>query len=439
MKRFSMRSRCVVASGCVSMWLLAVWVLAGVAGAGLIGWSSPAQAGAKTTPAPAQAKAAQKHALRWEKITVDRTFRSEGIAVADVNRDGKMDLLVGDGWYAGPDFKQFQPIRKVGQYDPAKGYSQSFAVFADDLNGDGWMDQIVIGFPGAPCHWYENPQNQPGPWKQHEIWHSACNETPLYTDLHGKGKRVLVMGWQPKGKDNEGQMAWFAPDPADPTKPWKMNPISEPSKPKQPIPGTFKYYHGLGVGDVNGDGRRDVIIPDGWWEQPAQEDGTPWKWHPAKLGAACANMFALDLDGDGKADIISSSAHNYGIWSFRQRPGKDGEPTFVQVDLFPKLFSQSHALQLADLDGDGVPDFVTGRRFWAHGPKGDPGSGDPAVLFWFRGRRAADGIVTFEPNQIDDDSGVGTQFEIVDVDGDGLLDIVISNKKGVFVFLQRRT
>ena len=100
--------------------------------------------------------------------------------------------------------------------------------WTDDINGDGWVDQIVVGFPGKPAAWYENPKGNPGYWPRHEIWHSACNETPLYADLFGDGHRVLVMGWQPKGKDNEGQMAWFTPG-SDPSQPWEMHAISEPS------------------------------------------------------------------------------------------------------------------------------------------------------------------------------------------------------------------
>src|ERR1700730_3414143 len=154
-------------------------------------------------------------AITWKKTQVDKVFRSEGVAVTDVNRDGKPDILAGDVWYEAPGWKM-HAIRDVGNYgDGANGYSQSFACFADDVNGDGWPDLIVIGFPGAPRHWYENPQRKPGHWKEHEICASACNETPQYADLFGNGRKVLVMGTQPPGKEHEGQMCWFAPG-ADP-------------------------------------------------------------------------------------------------------------------------------------------------------------------------------------------------------------------------------
>lgn len=373
--------------------------------------------------------------ITWKKVTLDKTFRSEGVAVADVNKDGKLDVLAADVWYEAPNWKM-HVIREDRKFDP-HGYSQSFACWADDINKDGWDDLIVIGFPGAPCHWYENPQNKPGKWKEHEIWHSACNETPKYIDLFGNGKRVLLMAWQPKGQERKGQMAYFTPG-ADPTKTWEMHPISRPSEKVNDIPGTFKYDHGLGVGDVNGDGRLDVICTGGWWQQPEKVDEKPWPFHSVNLGPACADMYAHDLDGDKIADIISSSAHQFGIWWHRQDKQENGKSKFVRRDLFTKLFSQSHALHLVDIDGDGLLDLVTGRRWWAHGPKGDPGSDGPAVVYWFRAVRQSDGTIRFVPQQIDDDSGIGTQFEVIDIDGDGLLDIVVSNKKGVYVHLQVR-
>jgi hypothetical protein len=406
----------------------------------LVAFGSPLSPAAKKSQAPGRVDGSK---ISWKKTVVDTRFRGEGVAIADVNRDGKMDILAGDVWYEAPDWKMHR-IRP-GKDDYREGdknvYSQTFACWAEDINGDGWPDQIVIGFPGAPCHWYENPRGKDGPWKEHVIWHSACNETPLYVDLFGTGKRVLVMGFQPKGKENEGQMAWFAPG-KDPTQIWQMHPISAPSTKDNIIPGTFRFAHGLGVGDVNGDGRADVICTGGWWEQPARTDkdnGKPWKFHPANLGEACADMFAYDVNGDGKADIISSSAHQYGIWWYEQKAAADGKTHFIRHDLFPRLVSQTHALHCVDMNGDGLKDLVTGKRWWAHGPHDDADPNAPPYLYWFEAKRGKDGMVRFIPHVIDKASGVGTQFVVADFNGDGLPDIVVSNKRGVFVFEQVRS
>ena len=403
--------------------------------------------------------------LAWKKITLDKVFRSEGAAVADVNRDGKMDVLVGDFWYEAPDWKM-HPIRRLKEFndtvkekgfygDGLAGYSECMCCWADDVNGDGWPDQIVIGFPGKPAYWYENPKGKVEAWKEHVIWHSACNETPLYLDLFGTGKRVLVMGWQPLTKfvsdtnsklqqrkfevqttGDQGQMAWFRPG-QDATRLWEMHPISIPSAPRKEVPGTRQFSHGLGASDVNGDGKLDVICTGGWWEQPADavKASGPWQFHPAQLGAACADMHAYDVDGDGKNDIVSSSAHQFGIWCYQQRAGSGGSPTFLKQDLFPQLVSETHALHCVDLDGDGLKDFVTGKRFWSHG-RNEPGADKPAFLYWFKARKGSDGATTFTPIEIDNDSGIGTQFTITDMDGDSRLDIVTSSKKGTYIHLQ---
>ncbi len=387
-------------------------------------------------PAADPPKEKDDTSITWKKPVIDKKFRSEACAVADVNKDGKMDILTGEVWYEAPDWKMHE-IQKPGDYgDGEKGYSHSFLCWAEDLNGDGWPDLIVIDFPGTPCYWLENPKGKDEHWAKHEIWHSACNETPQYVDLFGTGKRVLIMGFQPKDKDNEGQMAWFVPG-KDPTQPWEMHPISEPSPPNKPVPGTFKFSHGLGVGDLNGDGRLDVICTGGWWEQPAKVTDEAWKFHPADLGPDCSDMFAYDLDGDGKADVVSASAHKFGIWAHLQKPGKDGSPTFVREDLFKDLVSETHSMHCVDINGDGLKDLVTGKRFYSHG-RSEPGYDKGSYLYWFEAKKDKDGIITFKPHVIDDDSGVGTQFAVADMNGDKLLDVIVSNKKGTFLFEQVR-
>jgi len=373
--------------------------------------------------------------IGWKKTVLDKTFRSEGVAVGDFNKDGKLDVANGEMWYEAPDWKPHE-MRKLGDYgDGEKGYSNSFACWAEDLNKDGWQDVIVIAFPGAPCHWFENPKGKDGHWPRHEIWHSACNETPIYADLLGTGKRVLVMGWQPKGKTNEGAMAYFTAGD-DPTQPWKMNLISEEPTAGKDMPGTQRFSHGLGVADLSGDGKLDVLCTGGWWEQPAKVEGKAWKWHPAKLGEACADMYTIDVDGDGKLDVLSSSAHKFGIWSHLQRGEQGGHPTFLTQAIFPELVSETHALHFVDIDGDGLKDLVTGKRFWSHG-RNEPGADKPAYVYWLKAVKK-DGLLTFVPQEIDANSGIGTQFAVQDINGDGLLDIVVSNKKGTHVIVQER-
>lgn len=364
--------------------------------------------------------AGQARQITFKKIVVDKTFRSEGVALGDVNRDGKLDVLAGEVWYAAPDW-QMHEILPPGKYDGTKGYSQTFANFTCDVNRDGWVDSVITTMMGEPSRWYENPKGKEGHWKVHVGTRSACNETPLFADLLGDGKPVAVWGVQP-----EGYVAWFSL-PDDPAKQWNMHVIAGPK-----APGSEKFSHGLGVGDMNRDGRNDVLVRQGWWEAPEDRTQPHWKFHHANLGPDCADMLVYDIDGDGDSDVITSSAHQYGMWWFEQKGA--GGPRFEQ-HVITEDFSQVHALRLADINEDGIQDVVTGKRYFAHNGK-DPGSGEPAVVYWFEIRRPEKGKVQFVRHLIDDDSGIGTQFEVSDIDGDGRLDVAAANKKGVHVFLQ---
>jgi hypothetical protein len=380
-------------------------------------------------PYPRSTVPAAGKAIRWKKTVLDEKFRGEGVAVGDFNHDGKMDIAVGSVYYAAPDWKMHVIGDKAEEFDP-HGYSDAFMCYSDDLNHDGWTDLIVIGFPGKETFWYENPKGEPGPWKRHLITQVSNNESPSYVDIDGTGQRSLVMGIAPDSAHSDGkdrQMAILRPDKDAPTKPWIAQPIS-----MKGAPGTTKFSHGLGVGSIRGNGRNDVVVTEGWWESPEDKSHSgPWTFHPEKFGPACSHMIVFDFNGDGRNDILTASAHDYGIWLHEQTA--DGWKT-RELD---KSFSETHSVVLADISGDGLPGFVSGKRWWAHGPTGDPGAGEPAVLYWFELVRK-NGQAEFVRHQIDDHSGVGTQFEVADVNGDGLLDVAIGNKHGVFLFEQVR-
>lgn len=363
---------------------------------------------------------AAPHEIRWKKTIIDTHFRSEDCAVADVNHDGKPDILAGDVWYEAPDWKMHE-IRPIKEYNAATGYSNAFLVFATDVDGDGWVDQVVVGFPGSPAVWDKNPGRTGGKWIEYPITDSACNESPIWADVDGDGKPELVTAYK------ERQMAYYKPG-AHPESGWEQHLIGAPGQ-----PGVKRFSHGLGVGDVNGDGRPDIICTDGYYEAPRDRSQTPWKFVPAKLGPPCAQMYTFDFNLDGKPDVISSSAHQIGVWWWEQVAGPNG-PEFKQ-HLIDDSFSESHALMVADINGDGHPDFVTGKRWWAHGPNGDINPNDPAVLYWFEFRRE-NGNVVWTKHLIDSDSGVGTGFKIRDMNGDGRPDIIVSNKKGVCLIEQ---
>jgi putative membrane-bound dehydrogenase-like protein len=364
----------------------------------------------------------------FQKTQLSDQFFCEGATFFDVNKDGAMDVVSGPYWYAGPKFTDRHEIYAPRPVDIA-GYSKNFFGFSHDVDNDDWTDLIVLGFPGEESWWFRNPQNKPGHWARHVAFAVTDNESPEIVDITGDGKPELVC--------STGGVLGYAEIPTDdPTKLWPFHGIS-PKKDYQ------RFTHGMGVGDVNNDGRLDVLEKNGWYEQPAQASKDKvWTFHavPFSQGGG-AQMLVFDVDGDGDNDVVTSkAAHAYGLSWFENVGGDNGSIAFKEHSIMGEkpeeneygvVFSQLHALALADMDHDNVPDIVTGKRYWAHADK-DPGSLEPAVLYWFKTDRRKDGV-HFVPFQIDNNSGIGTQVVAGDINGDKWADVVVGNKKGTFI------
>ena len=372
--------------------------------------------------------------VQHKRIVLTDKFYCEGAYFADFNKDGHVDVVSGPFWYEGPDFRKKHEYRPVKAFSP-KGYSDNFLTYAGDFNADGWADIFCVPFPGKDGYWYQNPAGKGAAWKRHLALKGVDNESPMWTDVNGDGRPDLLCC-------NRGFIGYATYDPAKPGEPWKFNPVSPKGR-------YGRFSHGIGYGDVNGDGRVDLLESGAWWEHPAKpEPGKPWKKHPFRFAAAGAQMFAHDIDGDGLSDVITSwHCHHYGLLWYKQLRDAAGKITWKQNVILPPKpdlksdalrISQLHAIELVDMNGDGLKDILTGKRFWAHGPRGDPEPNAPAVVYWFELRRDKVKGVQFIPHKIDDDSGVGTQVAAADLNGDKLPDVIVGNKKGSFVFLSRK-
>jgi hypothetical protein len=362
----------------------------------------------KTTPGPGPGGVPQV------TFSVHRlgTDHAEGVTTLDMNGDGYPDILSGAYWYENPgpnggpwQRHQYREVGIVGEYVSDCGE------WTIDVNHDGLPDVVTAGWQTNGVWWYQNPGKLGAEWKKHFITDSYDTEGGTMADINGDGKPDLIFA-------HYGHMGLLWIDFSGP-------------EPKVHHVGTrAQDGHGVGVADVDGDGKIDILTPTGWFRQ-IDANNDQWEWHGDwQLGDAGFPIIGYDVNGDGKTDIIYGHGHSYGLYWLEQTG--DATHRGWTRHTIDESYSQIHALKLVDIDGDGQPELITGKRYRGHNGN-DPGSYDPLVVYYYKiDRKTA--TFTRYPISVNGTAGAGTQFVVEDMDRDVDLDIVTAGKSGVHFF-----
>jgi hypothetical protein len=370
---------------------------------------------------------------KWKQHAINGRSEFEAAGVFDVDNDGKLDIVCGDTWYQAPDWKphHIREVQRMGTY------YNDFATYPLDVNGDGHTDYLTVSYFGKNVGWVENPGKADAPWAYHEIDVPGTSEAASVVDLTGDGIPDLL-------PNPTNVVAWFEVARKSDGKGFDI---------KKHDLGTQAAGHGVGSGDVNGDGRVDLLTPKGWFEAPADPARETWTWHPEwNLGATGIQILARDVDGDGLSDLVYGMGHDYGLFWMKQGKGDGGERTWTKATIDGSVASV-HTLLWADLDGDGkAHELVTGKRVYAH--EIEPGATDGSLIAWyhfdpqnkawvkhviFQGEPAKNApakgadrlaLKDFPPGT----AGTGLQLTAIDIDGDGDLDLVCPGKSGLYLF-----
>ncbi|MBI3281612.1 MAG: VCBS repeat-containing protein [Acidobacteria bacterium] len=335
---------------------------------------------------------------------------NETCTLADVNGDQRVDIVSGENWFEAPGWTK----HKFRELPFTNNYIDNFSDLALDVNGDGRADIISVAWFSRRIAWFENPGKPAVTWKEHPVESGFPNEFAFLVDL-----------------DNDGKAQELLPQFGNPKAPLSWYEAKNGKLVRHMISGR-SYGHGIGAGDVNGDGRADVLTPQGWLEAPPDPRSGDWKHHPDwSETKGLGFLHVHDVNGDGRNDVVTSYAHDYGVFWMEQ--GADAKWTRRMID---ESWSQAHALTLVDLNGDGRKDILTGKRYMAHNGR-DPGEREPLGIYWYEHVEGADGKKLEWVRHVIDyagRAGGGMQIPVADLDGDGDLDFAVGGKSGVFLF-----
>jgi hypothetical protein len=353
------------------------------------------------------------------------TFRSEACCVGDFNNDGKLDILAGPYLYLAPDWKRQKVREVVGEVDgKGMGRYQDHMNVAIDVDGDGLLDVVSCSWLLKRATWYRNTGKAGGLWPEKVIEINGNFETGERWDLLGVGRRDVIL-------PSVQRTVWYE---------LGRGPDGKPGFVTHVVSNKLMEY-GVGVGDVNGDGRPDILRPNAWFEAPADPRTGTWIEHPLSLGGKngkaehTPQIWVYDVNGDGLPDIITSSAHRYGIFWYEQ-VRKGGQISW-KLHTIDDTWTQAHAITLADIDNDGVPELITGKRFMAHNGN-DPGEFEPLGVYYYKLKRGPNPAWTKHVISYNEGIGAGLNIEVVDLDGDGDLDIITTGKFGGPVWFENQ-
>ncbi|TKK71853.1 VCBS repeat-containing protein [Ilyomonas limi] len=341
----------------------------------------------------------------------------ESVNVFDVNNDGKTDIVSGAFWYEGPNFITRHFIGNIERTGPTGEYWADFATIPLDVNGDGKMDFVSGDWFSKCMWWWENPGNNEQ-WKKHIIDTTGNVECIRAWDVDGDGTVEIV-------PNNPGSSLKF----------YKLQKDKQDKSTGKflKVEVTQKQDHGVGFGDINGDGRGDFVISDGWIEAPADRINGKWILHKEfTLGTVSVPVLIEDVNKDSKMDLIVGQGHDYGLDWYEQKTDQSAKRIWVKHPIDP-FHSQYHTMEWADIDNDGQMELITGKRYRAHNGA-DPGGNDLSGLYYFKwnGESFTKNIISYGP--LGEGKGTGLFFAIADLHHTGRKDIIVAGKDGLYVF-----